>query len=272
MLIFPCYSYSADEWVDEAKLHYEKGNDFYEQKKFKQAEEEYQKALLAMPNYTKTSGDSLAQKPEEEIKTQGVLQYRIGFEDALRISVWEWDNLTQETIVRPDGMISVPLIGDVQAAGLTVLELKEVITKGLKEYIKSPQVSITITKLGGNKVMVLGEVSDPGVYTVTGKKTLLEAIALASGFTKDAVISSVIVIKGGFQNPQGERINLNRAITKADMSQNITLDPEDIVYVPKKFIANVKYFVTEVLGVITQGEENADKIRTGIRSGAYYRY
>jgi len=153
------------------------------------------------------------------------------------------------------------LVGDIQVTGLTIPQLDDEITERLKEYIKFPEVSISIRKIGGNKVFVLGEVNGPGVYTLTGQKTVLEAITLAGGFTNDATVSSVIVIKGGLSNPKGIRLNLNRPLLKADMRSNLTLQPEDIIFVPKKFIANVNYVVNQVLGPLIQGAYTTQGMR-----------
>ncbi len=188
-----------------------------------------------------------------ETSPKGEIEYTIAEADILYISVWQEENLDLEVIVRPDGKISFPLAGDIPAVGLTFSQLKEEITRRLKDYIKYPVVSISLRKLGGKKIIVLGEVGSPGVYSVTGKRTILEAIALAGGFTQDAVLSSVILIQGGLENPKGARVNLSSAINKADVSQNVVLEPEDIVYVPKKFIANVNYTIGQILGPIYQG-------------------
>ena len=188
-----------------------------------------------------------------KVKSPTTYEYTISEGDVLYIYIWQEETLSQEVIVRPDRKISFPLAGDIPAAGLTFPQLKQELTKRLKDYIKYPEVSISLKKLGGKKIIVLGEVKTPGVYSVTGKKTMLEALALAGGVTEDAVLSSTILIRGGLQNPKGRRLNLARAINKADMSQNVVLQPEDIVYVPKKFIANVNYILTQILGPISQG-------------------
>lgn len=229
-------------------------------------EAEIQKKKEAQKRDRKTAEETKFQAiKEKEIKEKETTiakkrEYRIGEEDELSISVWGWNDLKVDAIVRPDGKISFPLIGDVQAVGLTLTEIDHRITEMLKSYIRAPDVSIMLRKIGGNKVIVLGEVSSPGVYKVSGDNTVLEVIALAGGFKEDAVLSSVIVIKGGLRNPEGKRINLSRAIDRTDMSQNITLEPEDIVYVPKKFIANVNYALRQILGPISQGAGTVDAI------------
>ena len=180
-------------------------------------------------------------------------EYTLGEGDVLYISVWQEDDLSQEVIIRPDGKLSFPLAGDVPASGLTFTQLKDDLTERLKEYIRYPVVSISLKKLGGKKVIVLGEVTHPGVYSVTGKNTVLEAIALAGGFTEHAVHSSVILVRGGLQTPEGKRLDLSRAIKKPDIGQNVTLQSEDIVYVPKKFIANLNYVLSQIIEPISRG-------------------
>ncbi len=174
------------------------------------------------------------------------------------ITVWQ-EELNEEVLVRPDGMISFPLVGDVQAAGLTIPELNAEITQKLQDYIRYPQVSVLLRKFGvlSSRVIVLGQVGFPGIFVSGPRPTVLEAISLAGGFNDNAVISSVIVIKGGQDNPQAIRLNLNRAILKADMSQNIVLGPQDIVYVPKNFIANINYFISQIITPLTSGGTNS---------------
>lgn len=190
--------------------------------------------------------------PTEE-PTPKTVEYTIGIDDVLFISVWREPSLAEEVVVRPDGRISFPLAGEVPAADLTFAQLKQELTQRLKTYIKYPVVSISLRKMGGKRVIVLGEVEAPGVYTVTGGNTILEAVARAGGFTRDAVTNSVILIRGGLQNPGGRRLDLSRTIAKADMSQNVALQSEDIVYVPSTFISNVSYTTSQILTPMVQG-------------------
>ena len=255
----------AQEAKEQARLYYERGKRLYEQGKYKEAQEAFEKAIGEKTSQKKEKvlpkAEETPQETQQALKTQEY-EYVIGDEDALFISVWQNKDLDQDVVVRPDGKVSFPLIGDVQASGLTISQLDEALTKSLSEYIRHPDVSIMVRKLGGKKIIVLGEVAAPGVRLVTGKKTVLEAIASSGGFSPHAVISSVILIRGGFSNAKGMRLNLERAIRKADMSQNIALEPEDIVYVPKKFIANVNYFVTQIIGPLVQGMSTAEKLST----------
>ncbi len=244
-----------------ARQHYLKGRGYYQEGDYQKAQEEFNKALAAIsegektPQYLeKAAKQEKAGKPQEAHDL--LYTYTIGVGDVLNIAVWQEEKLNLDVTVRPDGKISYPLIGDIAAFGLTLTELNEEITNRLKEYIRYPEVTISVKRMGGQKVVVLGEVAWPGVYYVTGKRTVLEAIALANGFTSHAVPSSVIVIRGRLQKPQGKRINLSKAIVNNDFSENIMLEEEDIIYVPKKFIANVNYFVNTFVSPLTgQGKD-----------------
>jgi polysaccharide export outer membrane protein len=185
--------------------------------------------------------------PQNPIET---FDYLIGPQDVLSISTWQDEDLNAEVIVRPDGKIYLRLIGEVQVAGKTLAELNEIINRRYNSYIKSPEILVTIKQFGGTKVIILGEVESPGVYRPIGRVGILEAIAMAGGFTDDAVLSSVIVIRGNLDNPEKMRLNLTKAITKTDLSQNIAVKSNDVIYVPKKFIANIAYFFDEYLGPI----------------------
>ena len=247
-----------DAAKDKAREYYLQGNILYQQGKYKEAQQEFEKALDLLNK--KEEPASVPAQPQaqpaprpEKAQAAGSQEYIIGQEDVLQISVWQNPDLNQEVIVRPDGRISFPLIGDVQAEGMTITALDKDITERLAEFVKVPEVSISIKKIGGKKIIVLGEVARPGVYAVSGSQSIIEAIGLAGGFTKDAVATSVILIRGGFENPQAKRLNLSKVLNSADLRQNVRLQAEDIVFVPKKFIANVNYFLSEILDPISKG-------------------
>lgn len=252
-------------------------------------------------------------------------EYSINKGDTLEISVWQWPDLIKDVIVRPDGKISFPLVGDIDAEGHTLTELDDILTGKLKEFIKSPEVSVMIkqfalaaggnrgavsfikitdlsqdnvkvrpdgkisypligdvqaegesldelreyldskiTKIvnnsevfvqvnefGGNKVIILGEVPDPGVYKTSGSITILEALSLAGGYTKDAILRNVFVLRGDLNNPDVIRVNLGKAITGRDFSQNILIEPRDIIYVPKSLIADINYVLNQLIQPLT---------------------
>jgi polysaccharide export outer membrane protein len=256
----------AQDYKVEARKHYQIGNFYYQQGRYKEAKEEFKKALDLLNKQEEVISrvevvqpEIVVAQPEAE---EPLVEYVIGSGDVLYIFVWQNPDLNQEVIVRPDGMVSFPLVGDIPAVGLTITQFDQELTDRLKEYVKYPEVSISIKKLGGRKVIVLGQVKSPGVYSVTGARTILEAIGLAGGFTRDAVSSSVVLIRGGFQTPQAQRINLSKAIKIGDPNQNVALESEDIVFVPKKFIANLNYFLSQILDPISKGVYTSKAIMT----------
>jgi len=254
---------NENELESNAKYNYYIGEYYYTQGRYNAAEPYFRRSRdlierrnqviserRVKPTYTTPSGGSM-------------LEYRVGEGDTLFIHVWQNDDVSQEVTVRPDGRISFPLAGDVEALGKTLGQLKEELTQRLKEYIRAPQVSISVAKLGASKVIILGEVTYPGVYGVSGKRTVLEAVALAGGFTSDAVVSSIILVRGGLQKSTGRRINLNKSLKGKDdkNENNVELRSEDIIFVPKKFISDVNYLVNTVLGPILQGSLSTETLR-----------
>ena len=128
-------------------------------------------------------------------------KYRIGPEDILRVSVWDNKELTLDVVVRPDGKISLPLIQDVQAEGLTAAELGDVIHQKLLAFMKEPQVTVIITQVNAPKIFVIGNVAKPGPYPLRSDMSVLQALSLAGGFTPFASPKSIKIIrnKGGTQ-------------------------------------------------------------------------
>ncbi len=262
----------------EAKTHYELGNIFYQQGRFEESQQEYQKAIELMKesesvqSAKKEEQGAKGQTPvndkkqelvlQEKAKT-GVVEYAIGEDDVIGISVWQNPDLDQDVIVRPDGMISFPLIGDVSAKGMSITQLDEEITRRLSEFVRTPEVSISLKKIGGSKVMVLGEIIKPGVYSVAGTKTILEAITQAGGFSRDAVPSSVVLVRGGLSQPRPMRLNLSKVLQGRDVQkQNVVLQSEDIIFVPKKFIADLNYFLGQILDPISKGVYTSRELKT----------
>jgi len=249
----------------KAKQHYRVGKILYEHGFYKAAEGEFKNAFELLKDVKRPS---MAMFEEDQLsianlpRAKRVPHYIIREADVLGISVWENPDLTREVIVQPDGRISFPLIGELEAAGLTIPQLDKVMTNRLKEYVRFPDVSISLVKSTGNKVIILGQVNDPGVYAIAGRKTLLEAIALAGGFTRDSVASSVMLIRGPLDNPDAKRINLTKAIDQPSSKENIALENEDIIFVPRKFITNITYFLNEVLEPIRRGYYYKEDVNT----------
>jgi polysaccharide export outer membrane protein len=156
----------------------------------------------------------------------------IGPEDLLQVSVWKNESLSRQLPVRPDGKISMPLLHDIQASGLTPMQLRDKISEALAEFMPNPEVSVTVLEVRSYRVSVLGEVQKPGVLQLKAPTTVLEAIALAGGF-RDFASPSKIVIFRKRDGGQTERLrfNYNRAVGAAG-EDNVTLRSGDVVVVP----------------------------------------
>ena len=158
--------------------------------------------------------------------------YVIGQGDLLEIFVWRNEQLSREVVVRPDGKISLPLIQDVQAEGLRILQLKDQITRRFSEYLEHPKVTVIVKEINSYKVSVLGRVVKPGVYPITGNTTLVEAISMAGGFTEWANRRKITVIRNEGDKKKKFRVNYKKIISGKDPSQNITLERGDTIVVP----------------------------------------
>lgn len=159
--------------------------------------------------------------------------YVIGVEDGLSIFVWREPDLSvKETTVRPDGKITIPLINDIQAAGLTADQLQQQITEKLKDFIASPSVTVVITKIVSQKVSIVGEVNSPGVYPLGAPMTVLELLARAGGFREYAKKKNITIVRQEGGRTLRFKFNYKDVSEGKNLQQNITLKSGDIVIVP----------------------------------------
>jgi polysaccharide export outer membrane protein len=165
-------------------------------------------------------------------------EYKLQPSDVLNITVHGQGDLTTKTRVTKEGFITFPLIGKVMAEGLTVRELEQQIKALLeKDYLVNAQVLVFIERYNPRQVSVMGEVQRPGKYDIPPEKelTLMGAIALAEGFTKDAEVKRVRVMRGEGGRKRTIEINTKDITDKGDKDKDIALEPDDIVYVPESF-------------------------------------
>jgi polysaccharide biosynthesis/export protein len=157
----------------------------------------------------------------------------IGNNDLLSINVWNEPDLKQSIPVRSDGKISLPLIGDIQAAGRTPLQLQQDIAEKLRAYITQPDVTVMVMQINSQKFNILGRVAKPGSYSLTATTTVLDAIAEAGGFQDFAKQKDVYILR---QNPDGSQsripFNYKDVIKGRHPEQNIRLEPHDTIVVP----------------------------------------
>ena len=189
-------------------------------------------ALLSQASGTAAAkNDGSAKAPDEVKGVNGGSDYVIGADDTLHISVWKEPDLTETLPVRPDGKISMPLLNDVTAAGLTPLQLKDTITEMLKKYIADPRVTVVVTGMNSRRVFVTGEVTHTGPMNLLPHMTVLQALAQA-GFTQFANPKAIYLLRT--QNGKQQKLPFNyKDVVKGNHpEQNIELRPGDTIVVP----------------------------------------
>lgn len=169
-----------------------------------------------------------ASKPVIDTKS-----YVIGENDLLSIDVWKEKEISQQIPVRPDGKISLPLIGEIQASGLTPLQLQDNITKLLKAYIENPEVTVIVNDPRSHQFNIVGQVARPGTYPLSESMTVLDAIAEAGGFKDFAKETKIYVLR---PVPGGARVRIpfdyKAVIRGRNMQENVVLKPGDTIVVP----------------------------------------
>jgi polysaccharide biosynthesis/export protein len=159
--------------------------------------------------------------------------YVIGAEDVITVYVWKEPDMSKTIPVRPDGMISLPLIGEVKAAGYTPVQLQDMLADTMKKYVSEPQVTVVVEKIGSLNFNIVGEVNHPGYFPLTRRMTVLDAIAMAGGFKDFAKTKKVYILRTA-ANGTEERLpfNYKEVIKGQNMQQNIELQPRDTIVVP----------------------------------------
>lgn len=176
---------------------------------------------------------SLVSLPEQQQDTASPEPYRIAPEDVIEIMVWKNPDLSREATVRPDGRISVPLIGDVYAAEHTSTELAEIIAERLKPfYRKPPEVTVMVRQTNSHAIYILGEVANQGRFVVGNGVTLLQALALAGGFTEFATRSKKVIVRRKLPGEEEIAITTKYKKILAGIEKNLVLERGDTIIVP----------------------------------------
>ena len=185
---------------------------------------------------TMIATDAGAQQPAGPPKGRplpaGLVDSKIGPEDVLSISVWKNEAMSRVLPVRPDGMISLPLLDDIMAAGLTPMELRNVLAQKLTEYVPSPSVTVIVNDVHSFKVSVIGEVVKPARYELKSRTSVLDVLALAGGFNQFAARTRIVVLRQEGDKKVRIPFNYNRVTAGSADEENIYLRPGDIVLVP----------------------------------------
>jgi len=158
--------------------------------------------------------------------------YKIGPQDKLIISVWKEPDVSREVPVRPDGKISLPLLNDVTAAGLTPMQLANSLADSLKKFISSPQVTVIVTEINSRRIYVLGEVVKAGTFPLLPKMTVLQVISSCGGFTQFANPKKIYVLRTQDGKQTKIPFNYKEVVSGKNPEQNIELQPGDTIVVP----------------------------------------
>jgi len=158
--------------------------------------------------------------------------YRIGREDVLDVAVWRDGDLSRTLPVRPDGFISLPMVGEVRAEGRTPTELSEQIRDSLRAYVQEPRVTVIVREVNSSRVFITGEVAHPGAYPLRGQVSILQAIALAGGFTDFADRDGIVVLRRSGADGSTIPVSYSQLVGEPEKNEPLNLRPGDTIVVP----------------------------------------
>lgn len=158
--------------------------------------------------------------------------YIIGVGDLLKVSVWKNPDLQAEVPVRPDGRISVPLIGEVHVAGLTPLEVQSLLTESYTSFVTAPSVSVLVTQINSRKVFILGQVKKSGAFDILQPTNVMQALAMAEGMTEFARTNKVVVLRDVNGINKRWEVNIDAIASGKRPGDNLVLEPGDTIIVP----------------------------------------
>ncbi len=187
----------------------------------------------------------------EKVKDVRVTEFILGVGDSVDITVYRHDDLKRSGKIDPSGKIMFPLIGDVQVAGRGIFTLRDELRERLSQYIVDPEVIITVTAVQSQKIIVLGEVNNPGVFTLDSDITVVEAISKAGGMSDDANLNNVLLIRREKDKPNIISLDLKNAFKGGDLSQNFAMQSGDIIYLPAAAIADVSWFFSHLSKILS---------------------
>ena len=184
----------------------------------------------AQDSAKQVSTDTSNQKTDPSNKATA--EYIIGPQDVVRIDVWKEPEISRTIPVRPDGKISLPLLNDVQASGLTALQLSKAIRDGLTKFLTSPEVTVTVTEINSRRVYITGEVARAGSFPLLPNMTVLQALSSAGGFTQFAKQKNIYVLRNEGGTQVKHPFNYKEVLKGKNQDENILLQPGDVIVVP----------------------------------------
>jgi polysaccharide export outer membrane protein len=187
----------------------------------------------------------------EKIDTVKISEFILGVGDTIEVSVYRQSDIQRTVRIDHSGIIMLPLIGDVQAAGKSIFKVRDEIKDRLSKYLVDPQVFVNVTTIQSQKIMVLGEVNNPGIFTLDSDIRVIEAISRAGGMTINAKLGNVLLIRKKQGKPGAVSLNLKKALKEGDTSQNWMLQNGDIIYLPSVTIANVSRYFSHISQILS---------------------
>jgi len=177
----------------------------------------------------KTDTTSKANNPVSAVTDA---DYVIGPQDVVRIDVWKEPDISRTIPVRPDGKLSLPLLNDIQASGLTAVQLGKAIREGLTKYLTNPEVTVTVTEINSRRVYITGEVTRAGAFPLLPNMTVLQALSSAGGFTQFAKLKGIYVLRNEAGKQMKLPFNYKEVVKGKNQDENILLQPGDVIVVP----------------------------------------
>jgi polysaccharide export outer membrane protein len=194
-----------------------------------------QQAQPTLPDPAAARAAALAKPPAPVVAAPGVTmppEYTIGADDVLSIIFWRDKELTADVTVRPDGKISLPLLNDVHATGLTPSQLRDRIVEESKKYVEDPNVTVVVKQINSRKVFITGEVRKPGPVPLTGPTTVLQLLSISGGLADYAKPEKITIVRVENGKPVSFKFNYKEVIEGKKLAQNIELKPGDTIIVP----------------------------------------
>lgn len=170
--------------------------------------------------------------------------------DVIDIKMWRQEDMDMQVVIAPDGVITYPLIGRIEVAGLTYPELLRLMERELAVYYNEPSIAVNVVEVSNQKVFVLGEVANPAVLQIENDLSVVEALTRTGGISSDARTSNLLLIRGGIDDPTLLTVDIDGLFKDGDMTQNIYLQRGDILLVPSKTIVHVERFFRRVQGML----------------------
>jgi len=201
----------------------------------------------ASPSTSAAAQEAAAQLERVEASPRRPGSYRLQLGDEMDVSFYRTPELNTHAKVRPDGKITLPFVGDVRVLDLEPPEVARLLEDAYAGELRAPRIAVNVTKFGGQRVYIGGEVMQPGVVALSGPLTALQAIQQAGGFRETASIGSVVLIRRSGAKAQGVEVDLSEVVSGDAPEMDPLLQPYDIVYVPRTYIADVDIFVDQYI-------------------------